>query len=63
MERHHGETAMTQIDHDHALKYAQATEPPVRRPSVLYRVLVALCAVPLIYLGGRFIIAPVIGMK
>ena len=45
------------IDHDPALTYARAVEPPKRRSSVLYRVLVALVAVPTLYLAGRLIVA------
>lgn len=51
--------------HEHATPadYAKAGEGPdpldaaTRRDTVLYRVLVALCAVPVLYLGGRIIIA------
>ena len=48
---------MTQIDHDPALKYARAVEPPPRRRITVYGVAVVLCAVPTIYLVVRLLIA------
>ena len=48
---------MTKIEHDPAIDYARAVEPPKRRASVLYRVLVALVAVPALLIAGRLLIA------
>ena len=48
---------MTPIEHDPALTYARAVDPPKRRASVLYRVLVVLVAVPTILIVLLFLVA------